>query len=133
MHECLMCRKSWYKVKNDYSSCDVSSNGPLVKLLDGIQIKGNVMDKLTTRLILCNYKYIMLSTMISGSRQLGNDINVCLRPLIEMLWEGDADMFDGYCHEYFVMHVILFCTLNDFSSSYILGVSNTISSTCFLR
>ncbi|XP_073226306.1 uncharacterized protein [Cicer arietinum] len=61
-------------------------------------------------------KYIMLSMMISGPKQPGNDIDVYLSPLIEdlrMLWEG-VDVFDGYSREYFKMRAMLFCTINDF-------------------
>nr|XP_004512662.1 uncharacterized protein LOC101489810 [Cicer arietinum] len=61
-------------------------------------------------------KYIMLSMMISGPKQPGNDIDVYLIPLIEdlrMLWEG-VYVFDGYSREYFKMRAMLFCTINDF-------------------
>nr|XP_004492006.1 uncharacterized protein LOC101504571 [Cicer arietinum] len=60
--------------------------------------------------------YIMLSMMISGPKQPGNNIDVYLSPLIEdlrMLWEG-VDVFDGYSREYFMMRAMLFCTINDF-------------------
>ena len=62
-------------------------------------------------------KYIMLSMMISGPRQPGNDIDVYLRPLIEdlkMLWEVGVDVFDGYRKESFKMRAMIFCTINDF-------------------
>ncbi|KAK2426682.1 hypothetical protein QL285_025325 [Trifolium repens] len=44
-------------------------------------------------------KYIMLSMMISGPRQPGNDIDVYLSPLIEdlrLLWEEGVDVLDAY-------------------------------------
>ena len=44
-------------------------------------------------------KYIKLSMMILGPKQLGNDIDVYLSPLIEdlrKLWEDRVDVFDGY-------------------------------------
>ncbi|XP_058725960.1 uncharacterized protein LOC131597270 [Vicia villosa] len=62
-------------------------------------------------------KYIMLSMMISGPKQPGNDIDVYLSPLIEdlrMLWEEGVDVFDGYSNENFKMRAMLFCTINDF-------------------
>ncbi|KAK7279834.1 hypothetical protein RJT34_24892 [Clitoria ternatea] len=62
-------------------------------------------------------KYIMLSMMISGPKQPGNDIDVYLRPLIEdltMLWEEGIDVFDAYSCEYFKLRAIIFCTINDF-------------------
>ncbi|WVZ21880.1 hypothetical protein V8G54_000424 [Vigna mungo] len=62
-------------------------------------------------------KYIMLSLMVSGPRQLGNDIDVYLSPLVEdlkMLWEEGVDVFDGYTSSTFKLHAMLFCTINDF-------------------
>ncbi|XP_068472457.1 uncharacterized protein [Phaseolus vulgaris] len=62
-------------------------------------------------------KYVMLSLMISGPRQPGNDIDVYLSPLVEdlkMLWEEGVDVFDGYTGESFKLHAMLFCTINDF-------------------
>ena len=62
-------------------------------------------------------KYIMLSMMILGSRQPGNDINVYLSPLIEDLtkfWDEGVVVFDGYRNETFKLHAMQFCTINDF-------------------
>ena len=52
-----------------------------------------------------------------GPKQLENDIDVYLSPLIEdlrVLWEEGVDVFDGYCNEYFKMRAMVFCTINDF-------------------
>ena len=62
-------------------------------------------------------KYIMLSMMISGPKQPGNDIDVYLSPLIDdlrVLWEEGVDVFDAYSGEQFNMRAMLFCTINDF-------------------
>ena len=62
-------------------------------------------------------KYIMLSMMISGPKQPGNDIDVYLKPLIEdlkLLWEEGVDVFDAHSRDYFKMRAMLFCTINDF-------------------
>ncbi|XP_029128611.1 uncharacterized protein LOC109806195 [Cajanus cajan] len=62
-------------------------------------------------------KYIMLSMMISGPRQPGNDIDVYLSPLIDdlkMLWDTGVEVFDAYREEKFTMRAMLFCTINDF-------------------
>ncbi|KAK7395527.1 hypothetical protein VNO78_16086 [Psophocarpus tetragonolobus] len=62
-------------------------------------------------------KYVMLCMMISGPRQLGNDIDVYLSPLIKdlkNLWEEGVDVFDGCHQQTFKMHAMLFCTINDF-------------------
>ncbi|PNY02971.1 hypothetical protein L195_g026293 [Trifolium pratense] len=62
-------------------------------------------------------KYIMLSMMISGPKQPGNDIDVYLSPLIEdlrMLWEEGVHVFDAHSRDYFTLRAMLFCTINDF-------------------
>ncbi|KAK2444968.1 hypothetical protein QL285_015951 [Trifolium repens] len=59
----------------------------------------------------------MLSMMISGPRQPGNDIDVYLSPLIDdlrLLWEEGVDVLDAYSGEQFNMRAMLFCTINDF-------------------
>ncbi|XP_068466379.1 uncharacterized protein [Phaseolus vulgaris] len=62
-------------------------------------------------------KYMMLSMMISGPKQPGNDIDVYLNPLIEdlkLLWNEGVDVFDAFKNESFRSHAMLFCTINDF-------------------
>ncbi|XP_058784049.1 uncharacterized protein LOC131658813 [Vicia villosa] len=62
-------------------------------------------------------KYVMLSMMISGLKQPGNDIDVYLSPLIDdlkVLWEEGVDVFDAHSGEQFNMRAMLFCTINDF-------------------
>jgi len=62
-------------------------------------------------------KYMMLSMMISGTRQPGNDIDVYLKPLIDdlkLLWEEGIDVYDSYCQETFCLRAMLLCTINDF-------------------
>ena len=44
-------------------------------------------------------KYMMLSMMISGPRQSGNDIDVYLSPLVEdlrKLWDEGVVVFDAF-------------------------------------
>ena len=56
-------------------------------------------------------KYMMLSMMIFGPRQPGNDIDVYLSPLIEDLtkmWEEGVLVFDGFRNETFHLHAMLF-------------------------
>ena len=60
---------------------------------------------------------MMLSMMILGLRQPGNDINVYLNPLIEdltKLWDEGVVVFDEYRNETFMLCATLFCTINDF-------------------
>ncbi|KAG2371826.1 uncharacterized protein HKW66_Vig0239470 [Vigna angularis] len=62
-------------------------------------------------------KYMMLSMLISGPKQPGNDIDVYLRPLVEdlkLLWVDGVEIFDAFASETFMMHAMLFCTINDF-------------------
>ena len=62
-------------------------------------------------------KYMMLSMMISGPKQPGNDIDVCLTPLIEeleKLWVEGIEVFDAVSRDHFKMHAMLLCTINDF-------------------
>ena len=62
-------------------------------------------------------QYNMLSMIISGLKQPGNDIDVCLTPLIvelEKLWVEGVEVFDAVSREHFNMHAMLLCTINDF-------------------
>jgi len=60
---------------------------------------------------------MMLSMMISSPKQPGNDIEFYLSPLIEdlkLMWDQSVEVFDGFANETFKIHVMLFCTINDF-------------------
>ncbi|KAL6550235.1 hypothetical protein OROMI_020723 [Orobanche minor] len=60
---------------------------------------------------------MMLTLLISGPKQPGNDINVYLQPLIDdlkKLWSGVEWVFDSYKKEYFTLGAVLFWTINDF-------------------
>ncbi|XP_057252022.1 uncharacterized protein LOC130592009 [Beta vulgaris subsp. vulgaris] len=60
-------------------------------------------------------KYIMLSLLISGPKQPGNDIDIYLAPLIEDLkkmWDEGVTVFDAYSNEDFRLRAMLFCTIN---------------------
>ncbi|XP_031106224.1 uncharacterized protein LOC116010865 [Ipomoea triloba] len=62
-------------------------------------------------------KYIMLSLLISGPKQPGNDIDVYLTPLIEdlkILWNEGVAVFDAHSQTNFTLRGMLFCTINDF-------------------
>ncbi|XP_050902383.1 uncharacterized protein LOC127112997 [Lathyrus oleraceus] len=62
-------------------------------------------------------KHVMLSMMISGPKQPGNDIDVYLSPLIDdlrKLWDEGIDVFDSFSNETFKLRAMLFCTINDF-------------------
>jgi hypothetical protein len=62
-------------------------------------------------------KFMMLSMLISGPYQPGNDIDVYLAPLIvdlKHLWKTGVEVYDGYKKENFNLRVMLFGTIIDF-------------------
>ncbi|XP_040361932.1 uncharacterized protein LOC121049286 [Rosa chinensis] len=62
-------------------------------------------------------KYMMLTLLISGPKQPGNDIDVYLQPLIDdlkVLWDGVEGVYDAFRGEYFKLRAILLWTINDF-------------------
>ena len=95
---------------------------------DGINPFGNMSSRHSTwPVLLCIYnlptwlcmkrKYIMMSLLIQGPKQPGNDIDVYLAPLIDdlkTLWGEGVDVYDAYRKEHFQLRAMLFCTINDF-------------------
>ncbi|XP_076918763.1 uncharacterized protein LOC143579300 [Bidens hawaiensis] len=62
-------------------------------------------------------KYIMLSLLIQGPKQPGNDIDVYLSPLIDdlkILWSLGVDVYDAYEKAKFKLRAMIFCTISDF-------------------
>ena len=62
-------------------------------------------------------KYMMLTLLISGPKQPGNDIDVYLQPLIhdlKKLWQGVEGVYDAALGELFTLRAVLFWTINDF-------------------
>ncbi|XP_042455044.1 uncharacterized protein LOC122039303 [Zingiber officinale] len=62
-------------------------------------------------------KFIMLTMLISGSKQPGNDIDVYLEVLVDdlqLLWEGVDGVYDAYRREVFTLKAVLLWTINDF-------------------
>jgi len=58
-----------------------------------------------------------MDVTIFGPKQPGNNINVYLNPLIEdlkLLWVDGVEVFDVVASETFMMHAMLFFTINDF-------------------
>ncbi|XP_022003250.1 uncharacterized protein LOC110900686 [Helianthus annuus] len=95
---------------------------------DGMNPFGNMSSRRSTwPVLLCIYnlppwlcmkrKYIMMSLLIQGPRQPGNDIDVYLSPLIDdlkTLWDSGVEVYDAYKKEHFQLHAMIFCTINDF-------------------
>ena len=67
----------------------------------------------------------MLTLLISGLEQPGNDMDVYLSPLIKdlkMFWEEGVECFYASREETFTIRALLLWTINDFSVyGYLLG------------
>ncbi|XP_074293482.1 uncharacterized protein LOC141620536 [Silene latifolia] len=62
-------------------------------------------------------KYLMLSLLISGPKEPGNDIDVYLAPLLDdlkLLWDKGIEVFDAYQNSVFNLKAMLLCTISDF-------------------
>ncbi|XP_074373627.1 uncharacterized protein LOC141713976 [Apium graveolens] len=63
-------------------------------------------------------KFMMLSVLVPGPHEPGNNIDVYLQPLIDdlkKLWEeGEPNVYDAYSKSYFTLKAILLWTINDF-------------------
>ena len=62
-------------------------------------------------------KFMMLSILISGPRQPGDDIGTYLAPLIEdlkLLWKSGVECYDANQDEVFDLRVVLLWTINNF-------------------
>lgn len=62
-------------------------------------------------------KFIVLTMLISGPKQPGNDIDVYLAPLIEdlhKLWDEGVEVYDAYKEDNFNLKAILLWTISDF-------------------
>ncbi|XP_076912869.1 uncharacterized protein LOC143571294 [Bidens hawaiensis] len=95
---------------------------------DGINPFGSMSSRHSTwPVLLCIYnlppwlcmkrKYIMMSLLIQGPWQPGNNIDVYLSPLIDdlkTLWDSGVNVYDAYKKEHFQLRAMIFCTINDF-------------------
>ncbi|XP_071700545.1 uncharacterized protein [Rutidosis leptorrhynchoides] len=95
---------------------------------DGINPFRNMSSRHSTwPVLLCVYnhppwlcmkrKYIMMSLLIQGPKQPGNDIDVYLAPLIDdlqTLWNPGVAVYDAYKKETFNLRSMIFCTISDF-------------------
>ncbi|KAL3627015.1 hypothetical protein CASFOL_028378 [Castilleja foliolosa] len=62
-------------------------------------------------------KYMMLSLLISGPKQPGNDIDVYLQPIVEdlkVMWDSGVEVYDAHLAETFSLRAMLLWTINDF-------------------
>ena len=61
-------------------------------------------------------RFMLLSLVISGSKQPGNDIDVYLAPLIDdlkLLWRDGVKARDGFRGDDFILRAVLLWTIND--------------------
>ena len=59
----------------------------------------------------------MLSLLIPGPHQPGNEINFYLKPLVDELkelWEEGVETYNAYNKEHFQMHATLLWTIHDY-------------------
>lgn len=119
----------WAKIDHEYPEFGIESrNLRLALSTDGMNPHGlQSISHSTWPVILVIYnlppwlcmkrKFMMLSLLISGPKQPGNDIDVYLTPLIEdlkIMWETGVEVYDGYRKECFNLRAMLFGTINDF-------------------
>ncbi|WVZ64046.1 hypothetical protein U9M48_013623 [Paspalum notatum var. saurae] len=73
-------------------------------------------------------KFIMIPALIQGPKQLGNDIDVYLQPLVEellLLWTEGVCVWDAHKQEAFDLRALLFVTINDWPAlANLAGQSN---------
>ena len=66
--------------------------------------------------------YLLLTMLISGPKQPGNDIDVFLEPFMEdmkKVWEEGVNMMDASLKE-FTLKAIIFVTITDYPSLFAL-------------
>jgi hypothetical protein len=69
-------------------------------------------------------RYLMLTLLISGPRQPGNDIDVFLEPLMEdmqKLWDEGVEMVDAFEKKEFTLRAIIFVTITDYPGLFSLS------------
>ncbi|CAL9025159.1 unnamed protein product [Prunus brigantina] len=100
-NDCILYRKE-YEDSTNCPSCGISrwKEGKDSILKEGVPAK-----------------FMMLTLLISGPKQPGNDIDVYLEPLIDdlkSLWDGIRGVYDAHNGEYFTLRAALMWTINDF-------------------
>ena len=81
-------------------------------------------------------KYMMMSLMISGPKQPGNDIDVYLASLIDdlqILWNEGVQVYDADRKEHFNLRTMILCTVNDYPAlGNLSGYKNKGEKACFI-
>jgi hypothetical protein len=69
-------------------------------------------------------KYLFLTILVSGPKQLGIDIDVFLEPVMqefERLWRYGELMYDAFRQEEFTLRAIIYVTINDYPAMFALS------------
>ena len=69
-------------------------------------------------------KFMMLTLLILGPKQPGNDIDIFFQPLIDdlkMLWDVGVEVYDAYFQEVFTLKAVLLWKINNFPAYGNLG------------
>ena len=69
-------------------------------------------------------KYLILSTLIQGPKQPGNDIDVFLEPLLEemeKLWNDGELVWDEFKQECFTLRAMIFVSITDYPGGFSLS------------
>src|SRR5438876_1822170 len=69
-------------------------------------------------------KYLMLSILIQGPKQPGNDIDVFLEPLLEdmeKLWNDGELVWDEFKQECFTLRAMIFVAITDYPGGFSLS------------
>ncbi|KAL8128020.1 hypothetical protein AgCh_014813 [Apium graveolens] len=125
LHTCPKCGASRYK--RDGNNSSTNDKRPPVKVLRCLPIVerfrrlfANSNDAKLVRWHVEGRKLdgmLMLTLLIPGPKEAGNNIDVYLQPLIEdlkLLWDQGEKMYDAYSQTYFNLRAMIFCTISDF-------------------
>ncbi|TYK10916.1 transposase [Cucumis melo var. makuwa] len=74
-------------------------------------------------------KFLMLTALISGPKQPGNEIDVYLAPLVDdlkILWHDGVECYDAYQDQCFRLKAILLWTINDFPAYDVMHIEKNV-------
>ncbi|XP_024046554.1 uncharacterized protein LOC127900287 [Citrus sinensis] len=116
-HSKLSSLMRLYNVKGNYGWSDKGFSALLEVLADILPNNNTLPMSMYEVKKTMKRKFLMLSLLISGPKQPGNDLDVYLAPLIEdlkTLWDVGIDVYDSYKKETFNLRAVLMWTISDF-------------------
>src|SRR6266498_4302470 len=81
-------------------------------------------------------KYIMMSILIEGPKQLGNDIDVYFQLLVDdlqTLWNTGVEVWDAEKREYFTLRAMLYNPRSSRSRQHLRSDCEGIQSVCYMH